>query len=315
MTPVYSETTDKQIRGLCVVTGASGYSGKYITRRLLAAGKKVRTLTGHPGRPHEFGDRIETAALQFHDDRTLIESLSGAECLFNTYWIRFNYGQATFDQAVAKTKILFRAAREAGVQKIVHVSITNPSLDSELPYFRGKAELEAALRSSGIPYAILRPTVIFGFEDILVNNIAWLLRRFPLFAIPGRGDYRLQPVFVEDLAEIALHAAEAEDDRVLDAAGPEIFTFDEFVRLIAEATRSRARIVHFPPRPALLLSSLVGAVVRDRVLTQDEVAGLMADLLVSPTPPTGRTRFSEWLKDHADVLGTRYASELARHYR
>lgn len=297
-----------------VITGATGYTGKYITRRLLAMGKKVRTLTGHPGRPHEFGDRIETAPLQFRDHRALVESLSGAECLFNTYWVRFNYGEATFDRAIANTKILIRAAREAGVQKIVHVSITNPSLDSALPYFRGKAELEAALQSSGIRYAILRPTVIFGLEDILVNNIAWLLRRFPVFAVPGLGDYRLQPVFVEDVAEIALHAAGEEGNRILDAVGPEIFTFDEFVRLIARHTRSRARIVHLPPRPALFLSSLVGAVVRDRILTEDEVAGLMAGLLVSPVPPTGRTRFSEWLKDHADVLGTRYASEVARHY-
>jgi NADH dehydrogenase len=298
-----------------VVTGASGYTGKYITRRLLAAGKKVRTLTGHLGRPHEFGSRIDIAPLQFRDHRALAESLSGAECLFNTYWVRFNYGKATFGRAVANTKVLIRAAREAGVQKIVHVSITNPSLDSALPYFRGKAELEAALQSSGIRHAILRPTVIFGFEDILVNNIAWLLRRFPLFAIPGGGDYRLQPVFVEDLAELALRAAEEEADRILDAVGPEIFTFNEFVRLIASHMQSRARIVHLPPRPTLLLSSLVGAAVRDRVLTQDEIAGLMADLLVSQGPPTGQTRFSNWLKNHAHVLGTRYASELARHYK
>jgi len=296
------------------VTGATGYTGKYITRHLLARGTKVRTLTAHPGRPNEFGDRIEFAPLQFADKRGLVEGLRGAECLFNTYWIRFSHGTETFKKAIANTKILFDAAREAGVGKIVHVSISNPSLDSPLPYFRGKAELEATLQTLGVRYAILRPTVIFGFEDILINNIAWLLRHFPAFAIPGRGDYGVQPVFVEDMAELAVRAADEKADSVIDAIGPEIFSFDEFVRLIARHAQSNARIFHVPPQMAFFLSSLLGAVVRDRILTRDEIAGLMGGLLASKAPPTGRTRFSAWLEDHGDVLGRSYASELGRHY-
>ena len=88
----------------------------------------------------------------------------------------------------------------------MHISITNPSLDSPLPYFRGKAILEKEIRASGISHAIVRPTVLFGKEDILINNITYLLRRLPVFAIPGSGDYRLQPIYVEDLAEIAVEA-------------------------------------------------------------------------------------------------------------
>jgi uncharacterized protein YbjT (DUF2867 family) len=297
-----------------VVTGAFGYTGKYITRRLLAKGKTVRTLTAHPDRPSEFRNRIEVASLEFSDRRALADSLRGADCLFNTYWIRFNYGHATFDETIANTKVLFDAAKEAGVRKIVHISITNPSLDSPLPYFRGKAELEAALRTSGIRYAILRPTVIFGFEDILVNNIAWLLRHFPVFAIPGNGKYRLQPVFVEDLAELAVRVSEQEADGVIDAVGPEIFSFDEFVRLIAGHVQSKAKILHVPPGLALALGSLLGLVVRDQILTPDEVKGLMAGLLTSSMAPTGHTRFSEWLENNEPALGATYASELARHY-
>jgi nucleoside-diphosphate-sugar epimerase len=297
-----------------VVTGAFGYTGKYITRRLLADGKLVRTLTGHPDRPNEFGNRIEVAPLQFSDRRALVETLRGAGCLFNTYWIRFNYGRATFEEAVANTKVLFEAAKEAGINKVVHVSISNPSVDSALPYFRGKAILEAALEESGRRYAILRPTVIFGPEDILVNNIAWLLRRFPAFAIPGSGNYRLQPVFVEDVAELAVRAYQEQANSVIDAVGPEIFSFDEFVRLIARQVRSKAQIIHVAPGLGLFFSSLLGAVVRDKILTADEVEGLMAGLLVSAGPATGRTRFSDWLKNHSNALGTTYASEVARHY-
>jgi uncharacterized protein YbjT (DUF2867 family) len=298
-----------------VVTGAFGYTGKYITRRLLAIGARVRTLTAHPNRPNEFGAQVEVAPLNFENRAALVASLRGADCLFNTYWVRFNHNRSTFDQAVANTKILIDAAKEAGVRKIIHLSITNPSLDSELPYFKGKAELEKAIRRSGLRYAILRPTVIFGPEDILINNIAWFLRHFPLFAVPGAGDYRLQPIFVEDVADLAVRAAQEAADTIRDAVGPEILTFHELVERIAAQIKSRAHLIHLPPSIALLLSSALGVILRDQVLTREEIKGLMAGLLVSANRPTGKTRFSEWLARNAEALGRRYSSELARHYQ
>lgn len=297
-----------------VVTGAFGYTGKYITRRLLGRGKRVLTLTAHPDRPNEFGGRVAAAPLDFRDRRALTRSLRGAGCLFNTYWVRFNYGDETFDRAIEKTKTLIEAAVEAGVRKLVHISITNPSLDSRLPYFRGKAELEKIIQSSGIPHAILRPTVIFGPEDILINNIAWLLRHLPIFSVPGPGGYRIQPVFVGDVADLAVRAMEESGNTVRDAVGPEIFTFDEMVRLIAAEIGTNARIVHVHPAIALTLSTLLGFALCDRILTREEIDGLMAGLLVSTALPTGETRFSEWLRQHAGRIGVKYSSELARHY-
>jgi uncharacterized protein YbjT (DUF2867 family) len=300
---------------LNVVTGAFGYTGRYITERLLAQGKRVRTLTGHPDRPNPFGGRVEAVPFNFDDPAALVDSLRGVTTLFNTYWVRFAHGDMTFDEAVANTKTLIRAAEEAGVRRIVHVSITNASEDSPLPYFRDKGVLERAIAESKLSYAIIRPTVIFGKEDILINNVAWLLRRFPVFAVLGSGDYRLQPVYVEDMADMAVAAAERDGNETFDAAGPEIFTFDALVRLIRDKIGSRARIVHLPPGPALQLSRIVGLLVGDVVLTQDEVDGLTAGLLVSEAPATGSTRLSDWLGENASTLGTRYASELQRHYR
>jgi uncharacterized protein YbjT (DUF2867 family) len=298
-----------------VVTGAFGYTGKYITERLLAADRSVRTLTGHPDRPNPFGDRVSVFPFNFDRPAALVESLRGADALFNTYWVRFAHGDTSFDVAVENTETLLRAAKEAGVRKTVHVSIANPSADSPLPYFRGKAALEEAVADSGLAYAVIRPTVIFGREGILINNIAWLLRRFPVFAIPGRGDYRLQPVFVGDVADMAVRAAREPGNAVFDAVGPETFTFDELVRLVAGKTDSRARVIHLPYGAALLASRLIGHVVRDVVLTRDEVAGLTSGLLVSDGPPTGSTRLSDWLEENAATLGRQYASELGRHYR
>jgi len=300
---------------LHVVTGALGYTGQYITRRLLALGQRVMTLTGHPDRPNPFGDQVRVAPFNFDDPAALIDSLRGAAVLYNTYWVRFNYSGMTFEQPIAHTRTLFRAAKEAGVRRVVHVSIANPSEASPLPYYKGKAVLERALIESGLSYAILRPTVIFGDEDILINNIAWLLRRFPVFAVLGAGDYKIQPIFVEDMADLAVTLGGKTENTIVDAVGPEVYTFDTLVRLIAKTIRSRARIVHVPPRLGLFLAQVIGLLVGDVVLTREEADGLLANLLVSRGPPSGRMHLSEWLAQHADAVGAKYASEVRRHYR
>ncbi len=300
---------------LNVVTGGFGFTGKYITRRLLSMDKKVRTLARHPERPNPFSGSVEVARLDFERPGELLRALEGAATLYNTYWVRFGYREVTFEKAVANTEKLIRAAKEAGVRRVVHLSVTNPAEDSRLPYFRGKALVEKAIKQLGLSYAIIRPSVIFGPEDILINNMAWLLRRFPVFAVPGSGEYRLQPVFVEDVAEIAVNAGQEVENRILDAVGPEQLTFDELVQLIARAVRSKARIIHVRPKLALWMAGLVGYLVKDVILTQGEVDGLMASLLISSDPPTGQTRCSDWLEQNASSVGVRYASELARHFR
>jgi uncharacterized protein YbjT (DUF2867 family) len=300
---------------LNVVTGAFGFTGKYISRMLLEQGMKVKTLTGHPERPNPFGARVEAEPFNFDDPSELTESLRGATTLYNTYWVRFPHGEVTFERAVENSMVLIAAAAEAGISRIVHISITNASEASPIGYFRWKGALEKAVAESGLSFAIIRPSLIFGIEDIIINNIAWLLRRYPFFPVLGKGEYRLQPVFVEDVAEIALRAGAGSENIVMDAVGPEVYTFDGMVRLISEKIGSRTRIVHMNPDLALLLSGMVGGMVGDVLLTRDEVTGLMAGLLVSDAPPVGRTRLSEWLERNSDRVGKEYASELQRHYR
>ncbi len=295
-----------------IVTGAFSHSGRYITALLLQRGIKVRTLTGHPNRPNPFGDSIEIAPFNFDRPDALAHSLEGAEALFNTYWIRYPHGELTFERAIANVKTLIDAARRTGVRRFVHLSITNASADSPLPYFRGKGILEQYLMDSGLSYAILRPAIIFGAEDILLHNIAWMLRRFPLFAIPGDGSYHLQPVFVGDLAQLAVDAADEPRNLAMDAVGPEIFTFNELVALLARTVASRARVVRVSPSVELFLAKLLSRLTGDVTLTRDEIRGLMADLLVSHSAPTAPTRLSEWLARNATNIGTRYNSELSR---
>lgn len=298
-----------------VVTGAFGYTGKYIARRLLERGRRVRTLTGHPERTNPFDQPVEAAPFNFDRPQALAESLRGAETVYNTYWIRFPRKDLTFERAVKNSKVLIAAAREAGVRRFVHTSITNPSADSPLGYFRGKALVERAIVESGLSYAIIRPTVVFGTEDILINNIAWLLRRLPVFGVPGSGDYRLQPVFADDLAELAVHTAAQNENHVIDAVGPEVFTFRELVQYIGGVVGSRAKIIPMNRSIVLALAHMFGWFLGDVLLTRQEVDGLMAGLLVSSATPTCPTHFTDWLKTHGAGLGAEYASEIARHYR
>jgi NADH dehydrogenase len=297
------------------ITGAFGYTGKYITRVLLAQGREVMTLTGHPNRPNEFGDKVKALPFNFDHPDWLARNLEGVDTLYNTYWVRFDHGATTFAGAVQNTQALFRAAKQAGVRRIVHTSITNPSLDSPLPYFRGKAQLEADLEGSGISHAILRPTVLFGLEDILINNIAYLVRTFPFFAIPGDGKYPMQPIFVEDYARLAVRLGVENEDCTIDAVGPDIFTFNQLVELIAISLGRRSRRIHLSPSLVLPLSGVIGWWLKDVTLTWDEYRGLSAGLLVSSQAPTGRTRLADWLSANANQVGSRYASELERHYR
>jgi len=302
-------------RSFDVVTGAFGYTGKYIAGRLLHSGRGIRTLTNHPRTAHDFGTQVEIAPMNFRDRRGLVRSLRGASVLYNTYWVRFNHGGATFEDAVANSKTLILAAKEAGVGRIVHLSIANPSVDSPLSYYSGKAQVEKAITESGISYAILRPTVIFGREDILINNIAWFARHFPVFAIPGSGQYKLQPIFVEDLADLAIRAANEKDNTVFDAVGPEIFSFEELVRTIACGVKGNPKFVHANRWATLQTVRLMGLILGDVILTRQELEGLMANLLVSGQPPTAPTLFSSWLAKNASGLGRVYSSELQRHFR
>ena len=294
------------------VTGAFGYSGKYIARRLLGRGAKVITLTNSPDRPDPFGGRVAAHPFDFDRPEKLCNTLRGVDVLYNTYWVRFNHKLFGHADAVENTKILFGAAKDAGVRRIVHVSVTNPSLDSHLEYFRGKAQLEEALKATGISYAILRPAVLFGEEDILVNNIAWALRRLPVFGVFGKGDYRLQPIYVDDFAELAADCGAQHEDVVVDAIGPETFTYRELAAAIAAAIGKKPFIISVPPALGFFVGAILGKFLGDVMITRDEIEGLMEDLLQVDSPPAGKTRLTDWMREHSDTLGKNYANELAR---
>ena len=300
--------------GVDAVTGAFSYSGRAIAQLLLDRGRTVRTLTGHP--QHGGGaNEIHVLPLDFSDPPALARNLEGVTTLYNTYWVRFAHGSTTHAQATENSRTLFHAARQAGVQRIVHVSITNPTIESPYAYFRGKALVERALAETGVSYAILRPAILFGNDGVLINNIAWLLRRLPVFAVGGRGEYRIRPIHVDDLADLCVAAATRPENSIIDAVGPERPTFFELVHSIRAAVGSRARILRVPGALLPPLSAVLNRALHDVLLTKDEYNAMADGLADTDGPSTAPTALSAWLAEHGETLGTQYANELERHFK
>ena len=309
------ESHDVLHPGCAAVTGAFSYTGRYVAQQLLQNGVSVKTLTGHPNRDDPFDGQVKPFSLNFSDPDALCRSLEGAEVLYNTYWVRFERGQTTFDRAVENSNLLFEAAKKAGVGKIVHFSVANATSESTLPYFQGKGRVEELLVESGLAYAIIRPTLVFGTGDLLLNNIAWALRRLPIFPVFGRGNYPVQPIYAVDLALQAVQAGSRAGNSIKDAAGPETFRFRDILGLLSAALNSRAILVDTPVPVGMALTQLAGLLIRDTVLTRDEVDGLSAGFLASDSKPTGTTRLRDWLKQNSHELGRQYVSEIRRNYR
>jgi nucleoside-diphosphate-sugar epimerase len=167
----------------------------------------------------------------------------------------------------------------------------------------------------GIEWAIVRPTLTYGPNDILINNLAWALRRFPIYGIPGFGHYSVQPVHVDDVARICVEAAAGPSGVVLDAAGPETMTYRELVDRVRSAVQSRSLVVPMASALVYAAARVLGLLVHDVVLTRDEIRELTSSLLTSHEPPRGAIRLSEWLPANAATLGRHWSSELARNYR
>ena len=302
-----------------VVTGAFGYTGRWIAHHLLEKGVQVRTLTNAVGRDDPFDGRVEVHPLDFDDHAALVESLRGAEVLYNTYWVRYNHRRRNFEHGIAveNSKRLFKAAAEAGVERIVHFSVAHPHKAPDWTYFCGKVAVEKYLNDSDYCFAILRPTVLFGgHRNVLINNIAWMLRKFPIFGVFGMGNYPIQPVHVKDVARVAVEQGESRENVTIDVTGPETFRYKEYIGVMAKSMSLRRIILPMPPFVGWLFGKFLGLLLQDLVITRAEIKGLRRGLMASDEDPLGQLKFSEWIAEHGKDFGKRYQNDLKeRKYR
>ena len=299
--------------GFHVVTGAFGYSGRWIAKLLLDRGLQVKTLTNAIDRDDPFDGRVEVMPLDFEDRDSIVRSLRGAAVLYNTYWVRYNKKSGGYDHSLAteNCSILFDAALEAGVGRVVHFSVSNPEDAPRWTYFQGKVDAERALRESGNSYAVIRPTLLFGGDrNVLVNNMAWLIRCFPVFGVFGWGNYPVQPVHVEDVARISIEVGMKDENITLDVAGTEVYTYREFVTAIAKGMGVTRLIVPVPPVVGWVVGRIFGLILKDDVITMAEIRGLMQGLMASKEDSRGKFLFSEWISENGATLGLKYHNDL-----
>ncbi len=295
-----------------IVTGALGYSGKIITEKLLKKNYEVKTLTNSSHKTNPFGNKLKIEPFNFNNPNKLIKSISGFDTLINTYWVRFNHKNFNHSDAVSNTKQLFDCAKAAGIKRIIHVSITNPSTTSNLEYFKGKGVLEDYLQNLNVNYSIIRPAVLFGKEDILINNIAWMIRHLPIFGVFGNGSYKLQPIYIDDFADIIINEISNHNNAIINAIGPETFTYKQLVKTIMDIIHVQKRIINVSPTVGYLAGKLISTIKNDVTITKEEIKGLMDNLLFVDEKATGTTRLTDWLKSNEKTIGIKYANELSR---
>jgi uncharacterized protein YbjT (DUF2867 family) len=296
------------------LTGAFSYTGRYIGQELLRRKISFQSLTNHP-RPSVFPSAsIPVAPLQFQDAPSLIATLRKSTILVNTYWIRYPAKGISHETAVQNIEFLVQCAKQAGIHKIIHISVSNPSKDSQLSYYKGKAEAEEIIQQSGIPFTILRPTLVFGKEDVLLHNIAWLLRYFPFFVFPSPSTCFIQPIFAEEVGCFAVESIHSYPNQTMDLAGPEVVSMKEMVQKIGRATGYTRPIYSTSLGITMAAVRILNTILHDRIITEEEILGLQNNLLVSSQPPLGKISFSDWLVQEGSSLCSHYINDYKRFF-
>jgi uncharacterized protein YbjT (DUF2867 family) len=278
---------------IIAVAGGSGFIGRAIVRCLAATpGLSVRVLTRDPEKARArltgegkvaLAGEVEFVAADVNEPSKLAKALVGADTIVNAVqfdgypienpargltFLRVDYGG---------TVALIAGAKEASVANFIYISGAAADERSTNPAFRAKGRAERVLRTSGLAFTILRPSLVYGPEDRVVNGLASALRMMPIMVVPGTGRQHLRPLFVEDLAAcVALAIGGRGRDGIFEIGGPDEMAFDELVRLLMEITGHKRPLVHVP-ESMLRIAGAVAEKLPGALFSRDAVAFLVAD--------------------------------------
>jgi uncharacterized protein YbjT (DUF2867 family) len=271
------------------VLGGSGFIGRYIVKRLAARGdvvpvgcrnaeaaKFLRTM-GEVG-------QVEPLSVAIDNETVLPALLAGSGALINCVGILRERGSQTFERVHhTGPALVARIARDAGVERFVHLSAIGADPRSTSAYARTKAAGEQAVRDAFPTATILRPSVVFGPEDQFFNRFAAMATISPVLPLIGGGETRFQPVYVGDVADAVLKCLDdpASAGRTYELGGPKIYTFREILELLLGEIRRKRRFINIPFGPAQLQAKLM-AILPNPPLTPDQVELLKRDTTVSP---------------------------------
>ncbi|WP_128290799.1 complex I NDUFA9 subunit family protein [Afifella aestuarii] len=273
---------------LVTVFGGSGFLGRHVVRALALRGWRIRVAVRRPDlafhlRPLGSVGQIVPMQANLRYPWSVERALDGADAAVNLVGILYQGGAQNFDAVQAKgPRTIGEAAKAAGVDDIVHVSAIGADANSDIPYFRSKAEGEAGLREHRPETVVMRPSIVFGPEDEFFNRFAGMAAMSPILPIIGDGSSRFQPVFVGDVAEAIANSLEgkAKPGATYELGGPEVLTFRECMELMLKVINRRRKIVSIPFSVAKPMGRIMSK-LPSPPLTYDQVRQLRLDNVVS----------------------------------
>ncbi|HXR24984.1 MAG TPA: NAD(P)H-binding protein [Candidatus Binataceae bacterium] len=272
---------------IIAIAGGSGFIGRAIVRRLAAIpGLTVRVLTRDPVKARvrlAAEGKVDFVSADVNDPARLATVIAGADTIINAvqfdgYPIEKPSRGLTFNRVdYGGTVSLIAATKAAGVPNFIYISGAAADERSPNPAFRAKGRAERALRDAGLAFTILRPSLVYGPEDRVVNGLAKAIRMMPVMVVPGSGQQKLRPLLVDDLAAcVALAIGGRGRNGIYEVGGPDPMTFDELVRLVMEITGHKRPIIHVPEN-LLLVAGAVAEKLPGALFSRDAVAFLVAD--------------------------------------
>ena len=282
--------------GLVTVFGASGFLGRYVVRSLTARGWRVRAAVRNPHTSHELkviGDvgQVQLMQANVRFPKSVARAVQGADAVINLVGALFETGRQTFEALhVNAPDIIGDACAAAGIQNLAHVSAIGVDADSACDYARTKAEGEARLREHVASADILRPSILFGTEDEFFNRFAALTAFSPALPLLGGGKTKLQPAFVEDVANaVAISVTRGSSGRTYELGGPQSYRFKALMKFILETIGKKRLLVPMPWFAANMMGfmgELSGALPFVKpFLTRDQVENLKSDNVASDSLP------------------------------
>src|SRR5580700_776884 len=275
------------------VLGGSGFIGRYVVKRLAARGDVVPVGCRNAEeakflRPMGEVGQVEPLSVAIDDEAVLPAFLAGGGALVNCVGILRESGSQTFERVHhTGPAVLARIARDAGVERFVHISAIGAEPRSASAYARTKAAGEAAVRDAFPTVTILRPSIVFGPEDQFFNRFAAMAMIAPVLPLIGGGETRFQPVYVGDVADAAVKCLEdpATAGHTYELGGPKVYTFRELLELLLGEIRRKRRLVDVPFGLAALQARLM-SILPNPPLTPDQVELLKSDNIVSSAAMT-----------------------------
>ena len=276
--------------GKMTVFGGTGFLGHRVVQRLLERDFSVRVASRHPERTAAlFPDvklGIESIHADINDDRSVAAAVAGVEGVVNAVSLYVEGGHETFHSVhVTAAARVARLAREAGVERLIHVSGIGSEADSASPYIRSRGEGEKVVRDAFPAATLIRPSVMFGRGDAFVGPVARMLRHLPVFPLFGRGQTKLQPAHVEDVAEAITRAIHTAQPRMYyELGGPRIYAYRSLLEMLARHLGKKPLLVSMPFGLWHALAS-VAEMLPGPPITRNQVELMQIDSVASPGAP------------------------------